>query len=50
MGEWYNEKRWPLWARSVCENKVSILRTTMFIEGHWKVIKRDFVTSFFDFD
>jgi hypothetical protein len=45
--EWYSEKRWPLWARSVCEEKVSILKTTMFIEGHWKVIKRDFLYKFF---
>ena len=37
--EWYNDKRWPLWARSACEEKISILRTTMFVEGHWKVIK-----------
>ena len=45
--EWYNEKRWPLWARSACENKVSVLRTTMIVEGHWKVIKRDFLYKFF---
>jgi hypothetical protein len=45
--EWYNDKRWPLWARSVYEEKISILKTTMFVEGHWKVIKRDFLYKFF---
>jgi hypothetical protein len=45
--EWYSDQRWLLWARSACENKLSILKTTMFIEGHWKVIKRDFLYKFF---
>ena len=31
----------------MCEEKVSILKTTMFIEGHWKVIKRDFLYKLF---
>ncbi|CAG8608060.1 25140_t:CDS:2 [Gigaspora margarita] len=43
--EWYNEQQWPLWARY--ENKISILKTTMFVEGHWKVIKRYFPYKFF---
>jgi hypothetical protein len=46
-GEWYSDKRWPLWARSVCEEKISILKTTMFVKGHWKVIKQDFLYKFF---
>ena len=45
--EWYNDKRWPLWARSAYEEKISVLKTTMFVEGHWKVIKRDFLYKFF---
>ena len=45
--EWYSDKRWPLWARSVHKEKISILKTTMFVEGHWKVIKRDFLYKFF---
>ena len=45
--EWYNDRRWPLWARSACEEKISILKTTMFVEGHWKVIKRDFLYKIF---
>lgn len=26
---------------------ISVLKTTMFIEGHWKTIKRDFLYKFF---
>jgi hypothetical protein len=44
--EWYNDSRWELWARSTHEN-ISILKTTMFIEGHWKALKRDFLYKFF---
>ena len=44
--EWYNDGRWELWARSTHEN-ISILKTTMFIEGHWKALKRDFLYKFF---
>ena len=45
--EWYSDVKWKLWARSSCEDKISILKTTMFIEGHWKTIKRDFLYKFF---
>lgn len=44
--EWYGKDRWILWARSAAPT-VSILKTTMFVEGHWKVIKRDFLYKFF---
>jgi len=44
--EWYSDNRWELWARSTCKT-ISILKTTMFIEGHWKVLKRDFLYKFF---
>jgi len=44
--EWYCEERWILWARSACST-LSILKTTMFVEGHWKVLKRDFLYKFF---
>jgi hypothetical protein len=46
-GEWYSDQRWLLWARSACEDEISVLKTTMFVEGHWKVIKRDFLYKFF---
>jgi hypothetical protein len=29
-----------------CADMIPILKTTMFIEGHWKVIKRDFLYNF----
>ncbi|CAG8489830.1 1527_t:CDS:2, partial [Scutellospora calospora] len=36
--EWYGDQWWLLWARSNCENKILILKTTMIVEGHWKWI------------
>ena len=45
--EWYSGQRWKLWARSSCADMISILKTTMFVESHWKVIKRDFLYKFF---
>ncbi|CAB4414215.1 unnamed protein product [Rhizophagus irregularis] len=44
--EWYCDDRWILWTRSACST-LSILKTTMFIEGHWKVLKWDFLYKFF---
>ncbi|PKC07116.1 hypothetical protein RhiirA5_292607, partial [Rhizophagus irregularis] len=46
-GKWYCDKRWPLWVRSICEEKISILKITMFVKGYWKVVKRDFFYKFF---
>ncbi len=37
--EWYSSERWILWLRAGCDNKISILKTNMFVEGHWKVLK-----------
>ncbi|RHZ52159.1 hypothetical protein Glove_464g61 [Diversispora epigaea] len=45
--EWYSQERWALWFRAGCENKISILKTNMFVEAHWKVLKRDFLYKFF---
>ena len=45
--EWYSDSKWKLWAQSSCTDMISILKTTMFVEGHWKVIKRDFLYKFF---
>ncbi|PKY53218.1 hypothetical protein RhiirA4_327373 [Rhizophagus irregularis] len=39
VGKWYCNKRWPLWVRSVCEEKISILKIIMFVKGYWKVVK-----------
>jgi len=45
--EWYSQKRWILWFRAGCNDKISILKTNMFVEAHWKVLKRDFLYKFF---
>jgi hypothetical protein len=45
--EWYSLERWILWFRAGCDNKISILKTNMFVEAHWKVLKRDFLYKFF---
>ncbi|RHZ59378.1 hypothetical protein Glove_364g89 [Diversispora epigaea] len=45
--EWYSQERWALWFRAGCENKISILKTNIFVEAHWKVLKRDFLYKFF---
>ncbi|POG60244.1 hypothetical protein GLOIN_2v1847703 [Rhizophagus irregularis DAOM 181602=DAOM 197198] len=45
--EWYCAERWVLWMRAGCENKISVLKTTMIVESHWKVLKRDFLYKFF---
>lgn len=45
--EWYCSERWILWMRAGCENKISVLKTTMIMESHWKVLKRDFLYKFF---
>jgi hypothetical protein len=44
--EWYIKDRWNLWARSAF-NTLSILKITMIVEGHWKVLKRDYLYKFF---
>jgi hypothetical protein len=45
--EWYNSDRWHLWFRAGCDDKLSIFETNMFVEAHWKVLKRDFLYKFF---
>ncbi|CAB4439127.1 unnamed protein product [Rhizophagus irregularis] len=38
---------WILWARSSVATKICIFRTTMLMEFHWKVVKRDYLPKFF---
>jgi hypothetical protein len=38
---------WVLWARSAVATEICIFRTTMLMESHWKVVKRDYLTKFF---
>src|SRR5437016_9056937 len=44
---WYKKENWALWARAANPEKMCLFRTTMLIEAHWKVIKRDFLPKFF---
>ena len=32
--EWYSQKRWILWFRAGCNDKILILKTNMFVEAH----------------
>lgn len=35
---WYCPEKWPLWARSAAQD-ISVLRTTMVVEGFWNKLK-----------
>jgi len=43
---WYQKEYWVLWARAA-NYELCLFKTTMLIESHWKVIKRDFLPKFF---
>ena len=42
---WYSEGKYSLWARS-CHPQIPFSKTTMMIEAHWKVLKRDYLYRF----
>ncbi|KAJ3981411.1 hypothetical protein F5890DRAFT_1379224, partial [Lentinula detonsa] len=42
---WYRPARWKLWARSVVL-EITVLKTTMICESHWRHIKKDFLHHF----
>jgi len=44
-GEWYRPDKWRLWARSVGE-QIPVLKTTMVLESHWRVLKHDFLHKY----
>jgi len=44
---WYEKRMWILWARSSFTIEICIFRTTMLMESHWKVVKRDYLPKFF---
>ena len=44
---WYQFNLWILWARAATPNRICIFKTTMLMESHWKVIKRDYLPKFF---
>ena len=43
---WYKREKWSLRARSAIADKIPIANTTMMIEAHWKVLKRDHLYRF----
>jgi hypothetical protein len=43
---WYQPDQWRLWARSVNEKEIPILKTTMIVESHWRKIKHDYLHRF----
>ncbi|CAB4392891.1 unnamed protein product [Rhizophagus irregularis] len=44
---WYKFNLWVLWARAADPEKIYIFKTTMLVESHWKVIKRNYLPRFF---
>lgn len=44
---WYQYHLWILWARAATPNEICIFKTTMMLESHWKVIKRNYLPRFF---
>ena len=42
---WYSEGKYSLWAHS-CHPQIPFSKTTMMIEAHWKVLKRDYLYRF----
>jgi hypothetical protein len=44
---WYEKNMWVLWAHSAVATEICIFRTTMLMESHWKVVKRDYLPKFF---
>lgn len=38
---WYCPDRWEWWALSSLSENIPLARTTMVLESHWKVLKRD---------
>ena len=40
---WYAPVQWKLWARSAGPSGISVLKTTMIVESHWRRIKYDYI-------
>ncbi|CAG8684911.1 11567_t:CDS:2, partial [Gigaspora rosea] len=43
--EWYSPLKWPNWARSA-KKEISVLKTTMIAESHWRLIKHNYLYKF----
>ncbi|CAG8678213.1 23664_t:CDS:2, partial [Gigaspora margarita] len=42
---WYNPYKWQIWARCT-KKEIPVLKTTMILESHWRLIKRDYLYKF----
>lgn len=40
---WYCPEEWRLWALAYNPGRIPFARTTMFVESHWRTVKRDFL-------
>ena len=43
---WYSHEQWKLWARSANAMEIPVLKTTMIVESHWRVLKHQFLHRF----
>ena len=43
---WYHPNQWNRWARSANPKEIPILKTTMVVESHWRLLKHDFLHRF----
>ena len=44
--QWYKPEAWKQWARSAVPDRITAGKTTMLIEAHWKVLKRNHLYRF----
>lgn len=43
---WYAPAMWNFWSRAGHPSQIPVLKTTMILESHWRVIKHDFLHRF----
>ena len=43
---WYHPDQWSRWARSANPTDIPVLKTTMIVESHWRLLKHDFLHRF----
>lgn len=43
---WYRPTQWKLRAMSACETEIPVLKTTIIVVPHWRVVKHDYLHRF----
>ncbi|KAI1002825.1 hypothetical protein K3495_g5378 [Podosphaera aphanis] len=43
---WYAPEQWKLWARSSCATGIPVLKTTMIVESHCRMVKHDYLHQY----